>query len=235
MNQKNSKQKLFETMARLDKTFKPKLNEDMGNAESSLFKNNPLVANPLKKSGLDRYGSEIDDFNIAEAIAVYVYNYNEDIPTIHGLSSLLIKSQFKPSPLFSYNETDLHDTSKDVYNALVNYYENGNETNNDENSMDEINTLPIQSEAKKYGINPKYTHFAAMRDGSGIINGYDYNGYDQAELSSEKKHYFFNDIADMDVDPKLVAIYTRKKLEKDGINPFDVNNWKAIKSKDLQM
>lgn len=29
----------------------------------------------------------------------------------------------------------------------------------------------------------------------------------------------------MDIDPKLVAIYTKRTLERKGINPLDTNNW----------
>lgn len=226
MIKKNSKEKLFETMARLDKTFKPKLNEVLVGSESSspLLMNSPVIKNPLDKAGLV---DGISAFDIAEAIAVYVYNYNEDIPTIHELRSILTKLSFKPSPMFSYNENDLEEDGKLVYNALVNYYENNN------NEPVQETTNQLIPEASKYQINPRYTHFAAMKDGSGIINGWDYNGIEPSELSLEKKYYFFNDIAEIDVDPKLVAVYTRKKLEKMGINPFDKTKWKNTGTKDL--
>jgi hypothetical protein len=77
----------------------------------------------------------------------------------------------------------------------------------------------------KHDINPKYTHFAVLKSTGKIFNGWDYPGYDPAELRAEKKYYFFNDIKDIGVDPKLVTILTRKKLESQGINPFDKNNW----------
>jgi hypothetical protein len=75
------------------------------------------------------------------------------------------------------------------------------------------------------GINPKYTHFAVLKSNNKIVNGWDYNGHEPSELNQFKVDYFFNDIKDMDIDPKLVAIYTRRTLERKGINPLDTNNW----------
>lgn len=75
------------------------------------------------------------------------------------------------------------------------------------------------------GINPKYTHFAALKSDNKIVNGWDYNGYEPAELKQFKSDYFFVDIKDMDIDPRLVAIYTKRTLERKGINPLDSNNW----------
>jgi hypothetical protein len=75
------------------------------------------------------------------------------------------------------------------------------------------------------GINPKYTHFAVLKSNNKIVNGWDYNGHEQSELNQFKRDYFFNDIADMGINPKLVAIYTKRTLENRGINPLDTNNW----------
>lgn len=74
-------------------------------------------------------------------------------------------------------------------------------------------------------INPKYTHFAALKDGNKIVNGWDYNGYDPEDLKAGKKEYFFNDIIDMDFKAKDINVLTKKTLEKRGIDPFDTNNW----------
>jgi len=92
--------------------------------------------------------------------------------------------------------------------------------------MHKVTQMPLNEARGSYsGINPKYTHFAALKSNNKIVNGWDYSDYDSEELKSAKKEYFFQDIQDMDIDPKLVAIYTRKYLEKKGINPFDTNNW----------
>ena len=72
MKQKNDKQRLFEVMQRIDKTFKPKLNEDFGEEKELVvsedisidvevgdtimmgkFKNSPTV---VKSIGKDEHG-----------------------------------------------------------------------------------------------------------------------------------------------------------------------------------
>ena len=84
---------------------------------------------------------------------------------------------------------------------------------------------PSMEEGRLNRANPKYTHFALLRDTDKIITGWDYKGYDQTELNSEKKWYFFNDIIDMEIDPKTVKILTTRKVQSMGIDPFDFNNW----------
>jgi predicted peptidase len=71
--------------------------------------------------------------------------------------------------------------------------------------------------------NQNYTHFA-VQDGK-IINGWDYNGYEPDELKMDKKYYFYDDMADAGLNPKQYKIYTKKFLEKHGIDPNDDNNW----------
>ncbi len=88
------------------------------------LKTSDLILPALKKAGLDSYLNEINDFDIAEAVATYTHNYNEDIDTIHKLNQLLRDVEFKASPYFSYNEEDLEDMSKMVYDALIDYYQN---------------------------------------------------------------------------------------------------------------
>ena len=92
--------------------------------------------------------------------------------------------------------------------------------NNNSNIRDGI---ALQEKDNK--INPKYSHFAVYKPNSKIINGWEYAGYDPEELKMEKKHYFFDDIVDMDFQPRDINILTAKTLQKRGINPFDINNW----------
>lgn len=92
------------------------------------------------------------------------------------------------------------------------------------------NDVVNEQSPKGGGVNPKYTHFAILKgispnvDGK-IVNGWDYSGYDQDELRSAKREYFFNDIQDMQINPKNVNIVTTKHLQKKGVNPFDFNYW----------
>jgi hypothetical protein len=74
-------------------------------------------------------------------------------------------------------------------------------------------------------INKKYTHFAVRKSTNKIATGWDYTGYDSEDLNSDKRHYFFDDLADLDIDKKDVSILTKAALSKKGINPFDEKNW----------
>lgn len=74
-------------------------------------------------------------------------------------------------------------------------------------------------------INPKYTHFALLKSNNKIINGWEYSGVDSEELKTDKDHYFYSDIKDLDYNPKDVKILTKKSLENKNINPFDLSNW----------
>jgi hypothetical protein len=82
----------------------------------------------------------------------------------------------------------------------------------------------------KTSINKNYTHFAVLKSTGRIVNGWDYKGYDQDELNSEKKHYFYQDLEDIfdanSIDKTGVSIMTKKSLAAKGINPFDEKNWK---------
>lgn len=98
--------------------------------------------------------------------------------------------------------------------------------------LNEEMTQPVE-EMAKWGVtraNPKYSHFAVLKgvnpavDGK-IVNGWEYGGYDPAELRQFKKDYFFQDIMNNQINPKLVNIVTAKHLQKNGIDPYDYTNW----------
>jgi hypothetical protein len=78
---------------------------------------------------------------------------------------------------------------------------------------------------KGSGAFPKYTHFAVLKENNKIINGWDYRGYDSEELKLDKRHYFYDDIKDMQFDPKITKVVTAKYLQKQGIDPFNFANW----------
>lgn len=95
---------------------------------------------------------------------------------------------------------------------------------NKEQPVDEMSNWGVKK------ANPKYSHFAVLKnvnpavDGK-IVNGWEYRDYDPAELRQFKKDYFFQDIIDNQINPKLVNIVTAKHLQKQGIDPYDYNNW----------
>jgi len=76
-----------------------------------------------------------------------------------------------------------------------------------------------------FEVNPKYTHFAVLKNSGKIVEAWEYGEYDSQELKSEKDWYFFNDLRDNDISPKAVSIVTKKYLERNGINPFNWENW----------
>lgn len=77
----------------------------------------------------------------------------------------------------------------------------------------------------KSKVNPRYTHFVVSKASNKILNAWDYKGYDPADLNADKAWYFFNDMKDWEIDRKTVRILTAKFLIRQGINPFDWNNW----------
>jgi len=77
----------------------------------------------------------------------------------------------------------------------------------------------------KNKANPAYTHFAVLKSNGLIVTGWDYPDYDQAELRQFKNDYFFIDLKNMEIDPKLVNIVTKNYLIKKGIDPYDYKNW----------
>lgn len=74
-------------------------------------------------------------------------------------------------------------------------------------------------------IDRNYTHFAVNRETQKIVNGWDYSGYDPKDLRDDKKYYFYQDLVDYELNPTEYRIYTKKFLERKGIDPFDTNNW----------
>lgn len=70
-----------------------------------------------------------------------------------------------------------------------------------------------------------YTHFAILKQNGKIVNGWDYSDYDPADLRSDKKYYFTQDIIDYGFNPKDIKILTKKACIKQGINPDDDSCW----------
>ena len=77
------------------------------------------------------------------------------------------------------------------------------------------------------GVNndPEYTHYAVNKTTKKIVNGWEYGGYDPEDLRSDKKYYFFDDLADNELDPKQYSIFTKKRLMSLGIDTDDDANW----------
>lgn len=111
-----SKNKLFGLMQ--------KVNGIVLNEGSSYLKDNGMVKRALSAANIQGYTNEIDDFDVAEAIAVYVYDYNDSTNEINQFKGLLKLARFNPSPMFKYTYDELSEPAKMVYDALVGFYEN---------------------------------------------------------------------------------------------------------------
>lgn len=72
-------------------------------------------------------------------------------------------------------------------------------------------------------INLAYTHFAVYKPTNKIVNGWEYKGLDYEDI----KEYSSQDIMDMFPDYKLsnFKILTRRGLELQGVDPFDIKSW----------
>jgi hypothetical protein len=72
---------------------------------------------------------------------------------------------------------------------------------------------------------PTNTHYAIYKPSQKIVFSWDYSGYDPAELRQFKKDYFETDLLDMEMNPREIAIWTRRNCMKNGIDPSDDANW----------
>ena len=70
-----------------------------------------------------------------------------------------------------------------------------------------------------------YTHFAIYKPTGKIVNGWNYNGYEPAELKQFKKDYFIDDLVDMGMNPQEITILTKRGCASKGINPMDNSSW----------
>lgn len=217
MTQRNSKQRLFEVMGRLDKTFKSKLNEDItstGTYDSykkikNEFPGHAKSVNPIDSPQYKWYQRVLNfiqgNNNVYEKEELVKFFQNSFI----GMDYDILQT---PAEAVSWW---LSPEQQEFIKGEMNAEGGNNELIDNSSDINEV----------KNDINPKYTHFAALKSNNKIVNGWDYNGIESDELKQFKKDYFFDDITQIGVDPREVAIYTKRTLEKRGVNPFDMNNW----------
>jgi len=213
----NNKQRLFEVMHKVNPDFKPKLNEELLTVSNSESVNEDFtnsydeIINSFP--GHARQTNSIDSSQYKWFVNVlnFISSNNNDI----NQKAELIK-------FFQNNFLGLDYGDFNSNEELINWWLSPEqqefikgELNSQEGQINEINI-----------INPKYTHFAVMKDNNDIVNGWDYRDIEPVELRNFKKDYFFNDITNMGIDPHSVNIVTANYLKSSGINPFDTNNWK---------
>ena len=74
--------------------------------------------------------------------------------------------------------------------------------------------------------NRNNTHYAIHKPTGKIVFAWDYKGYDNEELKSDKKYYFLDDLKDIVcVNPKECTILTRNSCLKRGIDPRNNDAW----------
>lgn len=78
------------------------------------------------------------------------------------------------------------------------------------------------------GIDQSYTHFAVFKSDGKIATGWDYSDTDKEDIKEFSKYDLKDDFPDNKVSE--FKIVTKKGLEKQGINPFDSDNWYKIES-----
>lgn len=98
------------------------------------------------------------------------------------------------------------------------------------------NRLNVPVVAENEEVNNNYTHFAIFKENGKILTAWDYSDlYDEEENKFDNfsiKEYVKQDIIDMYPDKKLsdFKLVTKAYLQKNGIDPSDVNNWYNVSS-----
>jgi hypothetical protein len=87
------------------------------------------------------------------------------------------------------------------------------------------------NEKKEFLLGKGYTHFAILKSNNKIVDGWDYSNlfdkYSKTFDNESIRYYTKGDLTDNYPDHKLsdFKIVSRKKLEKNGVDVSDTNNW----------
>lgn len=229
----NNKQRLFEVMRKVNKDFKPKLNE-VSNEKFRLVES----VGKSKTFSLNLWGEDEElyfEFNQYGNGALAVQLMSPMEGPYATVSTNLPESTELPKDEFfmkSWSENEelanelirkgiVQATGKEASTGFVSaksYKLNPIYTNSG------IGNVGVNETAQD--INSQYTHFAVTKDTDEIVNGWDYGDIEPVELRQFKKDYFFDDLTGMEIDPHNIKIVTTKYLQNSGINPFDINSWK---------
>jgi hypothetical protein len=77
---------------------------------------------------------------------------------------------------------------------------------------------------ESWEVDPTYTHFAVSKTDGKIVNGWQYDAETDKESIAE---YCKNDLKDMDLKPSDYKIATKGFMTKQGVDPFNTENWKS--------
>ena len=121
MKKPDSKQRLLEIMQRLDKTFKPKLNEEFGAGTDDPTKEEMVGFLTNKFQGLiDPMDADANNFDIESAIYWFGNDYHGGQNS--NLYSALSTSEYRPGPMHKSIEDEESETATQMYQELVNQY-----------------------------------------------------------------------------------------------------------------
>ena len=122
--------------------------------------------------------------------------------------------------LMLHDFSNNHPAGKDGGDVMARYEKRYNEKIDDEELAP-----PSKSAATSLqeGMNndPGYTHYLLNRMTNKIVNGWDYNGTDPADI----KYYTKLDLEDMGFSTKDYKFLTKQSVLKLGINPDDDTAW----------
>jgi len=235
---KDKKQRLFEVLSRLDKTFKPKLNKEMG-------------GEPFRNLKYEKSTQTIR--TVPENY--WIATVTDDGEIIFDSWDGAIKGRVDKDYVINWFNKNVDNVSENIYkdddptsrmfrNTAKAFDPEGYKKRWEKKRPGEVEpeTKPKVmnqfkkdlNEKRRFNVNPKYTHFAVFKDSNKIATAWEYGDIESEELRSEKKHYFYNDLVDWDIDPKSVNILSRKYLERKGINPFDWNNWESNEEREAR-
>ena len=122
----------------------------------------------------------------------------------------LLKHDFTNNHLRGHDGGDVKDRYEKRYNEKID---------------DDERIVPSKNEAatlqEGMNNNPSYTHYLLNRMTNKIVNGWDYNGTDPADI----KYYTKIDLDDMGFSTKDYKFLTKQSVLKLGINPDDDSTW----------
>jgi len=120
----DSRQRLMEVMQRLDKTFKPKLNEEFGGGTDDPTKEEMVNLLTQKFHGqIDPMETDANEFDVESAIYWFANDYHGGQNS--NLYSVLSTSQYRPGPMHKSIEDDESETATQMYQELVDMYGGG--------------------------------------------------------------------------------------------------------------
>ena len=110
-------------------------------------------------------------------------------------------------------------------------YESYNESEMTDENEDYNTEESVEMNEGSWEVDPAYTHFAVNKNTGKIVNGWEYSPDTDKESIS---YYCKLDLQDMDYNPKDFKINTKRFLERQGIDPFNSDNWESSHTNDDQ-